>query len=147
MEALTVSDRQRLASRLRFHANTMKVLSRILESESTKHANEMLVAEIEAVAEELYPAQVEHEELRRDWDMENTFVRYNRGDVFATLHNLETHDILALSLVKFDQANYSVDVVLPEHVSRKITSKRAWFLMVDHLAQDHRLAAQRSGIT
>lgn len=148
MEVLIHGERRRLANRLRYTANTMKILSRIItENESAKVANDMLVADVEAIAEELFPQQMEREELRRDWDMGNTFVRYNRGDVFATLHNLETHDILALSLVKFDQANYSVDVVLPEHVSRKITSKRAWFLMVDHLEQNHRLTAQRVGIT
>jgi hypothetical protein len=107
-------------------------------------ANDMLVAEIRAVAEELYPTPMERDhELSRNWETDNTYVRYNRGDVFATLHHLSSHDILALSLVKFDQANYSIGVVLPEHVSRKITSRRAWDLLVEHLGEDHRLDAQR----
>lgn len=147
MEALTVSDRRRLANRLRFHADTMKILSRILgrESESNKHSNDRLVAEIQAVAEELFPLPEEHEELRRDWDMENTFVIYNRGDVFATLHEMDTNEMLALSLVKYDQANYSVDVVCPERISRRMSSTRAWNLMVDHMDQGHRLSAQKAG--
>lgn len=144
MEVLIENDRKRLGGRLRYAAGTMEVLSRILASEATKIANDMLVAEIRDIAEELYPTPTEHKELRRDWDMENTYVRYNRGDVFATLHHSSSHDILALSLIKYDQANFSADVVLPEHVSRKITSKRAWFLIVDHLAENHRLSAQRS---
>ncbi len=147
MEVLIVGDRARLAKKLRKEARFMRVVSHAIEKEIAQRVNNSIAAEIERIAEELFPLELEKEELSRAWNLENTFVRYNQGDAFTTLHSSESHDILALSFVKFDQANYEVDVVLPEHVSRQITTKRAWFLTVEHLAQNHKLAAQRAGIT
>lgn len=145
MEVLIVGDRIRLAQKLRKINQVMRIISKVIDNNDTaKRANDSMAEDVRQVAEELFPQQMEREQLSRNWNLDNTYVKYNRGDQFATLHGLDSHDILALCLIKYDQANYSADVVLPEYASRKITTKHAWFLLVEHLAENHRLSSQKA---
>lgn len=144
MEVLIVGDRIRLARKLRRVNQVMRIVSNVIDRNDTaKRANDGMAEEVLQIAEELYPERLEREEQSRAWNSNNTYVKYHVGDQFAILHELDSNDILSLSFIKYNQAEELVQVVMPEYVSRKITTKHAWYLLVDHLAMKQKLTAER----